>query len=74
MLVAFDAADHEEDHSDQTSKEEENVEYQRGVNAGPNTPMPAESFVLRAEKLEDMPQETPTIPPTRLITRTAIPL
>ena len=38
MLVAFDAADHEEARSDQTSKEEENVENQRGVNAVANSP------------------------------------
>lgn len=38
MPVAFDAADHEEDHSDQASKEEENGEDQRLFNAArPNS-------------------------------------
>ena len=38
MPVAFDAADHEEDHSDQTSNDEEYVKDQCHVNAVANSP------------------------------------
>ena len=38
MPVAFDAADHEKGHSDQTSNDEENVEDQCHLNAVANSP------------------------------------